>query len=410
MVQPVVIGAQQDQVGQLGGAAVFPVPDVVGVQTAGGPAAGNHAAAVAVLQRAAQPPVDHPGRAAGTNGLAVALEPDFAGGVTREVGAFGIRQQRTQMQRRDSLLDVDVHHHRGVLPVRASGRLGVPAGLDQAHERLDGARKRGPLIGVTRAAGLIVLPLGTQGVTMRGQRRVELRGVMMAQADPVAAALFVSGFNDRGLGLRPGLGFGSRFQTHRSAQLVHRRNRGQLRVVLIRSRTGPRGDHPDLIQRQPSLPQARRAAGKLPQPARHRGDRVGMSRRATQLPGHQPRHRPRPGSTPQPITVDLRDDLHDAPINRITLTSQLRQLPEQHLKTLGRTHHHGRRSGRRHNRIITTGYDKFPLPIRCYGSDHGLSGLTANWITRYGERALGSVLCHWLTNTRTSSSVEPGEM
>ena len=39
VVRPVVERAEQDQVGQFGGAAVFPVPDVVGVQSAGGPAA-----------------------------------------------------------------------------------------------------------------------------------------------------------------------------------------------------------------------------------------------------------------------------------------------------------------------------------------------------------------------------------
>ena len=50
------------------------------------------------------------------------------------------------MQRGGALLNIDVHHHGGVLPVWAAGRLGVPAGLDQAHKRLDGARQRGPLI------------------------------------------------------------------------------------------------------------------------------------------------------------------------------------------------------------------------------------------------------------------------
>jgi hypothetical protein len=41
--------------------------------------------------------------------------------------------------------------------------------------------------------------------------------------------------------------------------------------------------------------------------------------------------------------------------------------------------------------------------------DQGLNGLTANWITRYGELSPGPVF-HWLMNTRSSSSVEPGEM
>ena len=58
VVQPVVERAQQDQVVELGGPAVLPMPDVMGVQTAGRPAAGDHAAAVAVLQRSAQPAAD----------------------------------------------------------------------------------------------------------------------------------------------------------------------------------------------------------------------------------------------------------------------------------------------------------------------------------------------------------------
>ena len=143
VVQPVVIRAYQHQVGQLGGAAVFPVPDVVCVQTAGGTTAGNRAHGVAVLERAAKPPVDHAGRSAGADDLAVTFEPDFTRGITGQVSALGVGEQRTQMQRGGALLNVEVHHHSGVLPVWAAGRLGVPAGLDQAHKRLDGARQRG---------------------------------------------------------------------------------------------------------------------------------------------------------------------------------------------------------------------------------------------------------------------------
>jgi len=49
VVLAVVVGAQQNQIAQFGGAAVFPVLDVVGVQAAGGAAAGDRAAAVAVF-------------------------------------------------------------------------------------------------------------------------------------------------------------------------------------------------------------------------------------------------------------------------------------------------------------------------------------------------------------------------
>ncbi|MDT5216734.1 MAG: hypothetical protein QOK18_4973 [Mycobacterium sp.] len=63
MMQPVVIRAHQRQVVEFGETAVLPVPDVVGVQTAGGPAAGHHAAAVTVLERSAKPATDLPGLA-----------------------------------------------------------------------------------------------------------------------------------------------------------------------------------------------------------------------------------------------------------------------------------------------------------------------------------------------------------
>ncbi len=124
------------------------------------------------------------------------------------------------------------------------------------------------------------------------------------------------------------------------------------------------GDHPDLIQRQPTLPHPLGAAGKLGPPVRDGGDRLGIHRGRAQLPGHQLRHRPRTRGTAQPVTIQLGDDLHNAPINAIALTRQLPQLPEQHLNTLIPTHHrHLRRSGRRHNPIIAAGYDKSGRPI-----------------------------------------------
>ena len=81
-----VIRAYQHQVEQLGGTAVLPVPDVVCVQTAGGPTAGNRTRGVAVLEGAAKPPVDYPRRAASADDLAVSLEPDFTGGITAQIG------------------------------------------------------------------------------------------------------------------------------------------------------------------------------------------------------------------------------------------------------------------------------------------------------------------------------------
>jgi hypothetical protein len=147
MMRPMVIWTDQDKVFKFGEPAVLPVPDVMGVQTAGRPAARHDAAAVAVLQCAAQPAADLAGVAPGADDLAIAFEPHLAGGVTRQVSAVGVREQRTQMQRRDAALEVDVHDDGGVLPVRAADGVGVPAGFDDAHDRIDGVRERWRLLG-----------------------------------------------------------------------------------------------------------------------------------------------------------------------------------------------------------------------------------------------------------------------
>ena len=182
MVQPVVIGAHQHEVGQLGEAAVFPVPDVVGVQTAGCPAAGNHAGAVAVLERAAQPAADLSGLPPRADDLAVTFEPDLAGGVTGQVAAFVVREQRAQVQRGDVPLDVEMHDHGGALPVRPAGHLGVPAGLDQAHERVHGVGQRWRLLGARRRSRVVAFPVGDQCIAMRLQGGVERRRFDVRQA------------------------------------------------------------------------------------------------------------------------------------------------------------------------------------------------------------------------------------
>ena len=174
----------------------------------------------------------------------------------------------------------------------------------------------------------------------------------------------VGGLGDRGAAVRaedrvPGRG--SSLTAVRSWLTVALR--GQLRIVLIGSLGRPPGDHPDLIQRQPALPHALRAAGKLRQPVRDGGDRVRVRRGRAGLPGHQRRHRPRAGGTAQLVAIHLGHDLHDAPINRVALTGQLRQLLEQHLKTLIRTRHTSVRGcGRGHDTIIAAGSDKSRPP------------------------------------------------
>src|SRR6476659_9450349 len=66
------------------------------------------------------------------------------------------------MQRRDALLDVQMHHHRGVLPVGPARGLGVPPGLHQPHKRLTAARQRRPLT----CAALTIVVIGTVVITI----------------------------------------------------------------------------------------------------------------------------------------------------------------------------------------------------------------------------------------------------
>ncbi len=249
--------------------------------------------------------------------------------------------------------------------MRPTSHLGVPAGLNQTQKRLNIARQRGPLIRHTVAVVVITLVLGDQRIQMRLQRRIKLRRLHVRKPNPPTTELLIAALRDRRPRIRPKIrfGFGSRFQLERGPQLIHRGNPGQLRIMRIRTLTRPPRDHPNLIQRQPPLPHTPGAARKLRQPPRHRGDRVRICRRAAHLPGHQPRHRPRPRHTPQPVAIQLSHDLHNAPINRIALTGQLRQLLKQHLHTLGRTDYRcARRRGRRHEFIIAAGSDNSGQP------------------------------------------------
>ena len=91
MVQPVMVGTHQDKVVQLGGAAVFPMQDVVGVQTTSGATTGHRTRGMAMLEGSTKPAVDHPRRSPGSDDLPVTFEPDFAGGVTQQVTTLGLR-------------------------------------------------------------------------------------------------------------------------------------------------------------------------------------------------------------------------------------------------------------------------------------------------------------------------------
>ncbi|BBY16410.1 hypothetical protein MLIT_20020 [Mycolicibacterium litorale] len=137
---------------------------VVGVQAAGGAAAGHHTGAVAMFEGAAQPPTDRPGATAVADDLAVAFEPCFAGGIAEQVAAVGVGQDRAEMQGGDAVFDVDMDDDGGVLAVGAARHVSVPAGFDQTHEPVDRGRKRWRLF--RRVFGVGAFPLGDQRITM----------------------------------------------------------------------------------------------------------------------------------------------------------------------------------------------------------------------------------------------------
>ena len=230
------------------------MPDVVCVQTPGSPTTGHRTSAVAVLERTAKPTIDQTRRPTSADNLSVTFKPHLTGGITAQVSAICLREQRTQMQLRGALLDVEMHHHGGVLSVRPASHLGVPAGLDQPHERRACTRERWPMIYCAVAVVVIALPLSDQRILMRLQGRVELRRLQMAKFDPPAGALVVGGLGDRGprfgfrFGPRIGFGVGSRLELDRGAQLTDRRAAGELRIVFIGSVGSTSRNHTDLIQ------------------------------------------------------------------------------------------------------------------------------------------------------------------
>ncbi len=76
------------------------------MQTPGGPTTGNHTRAVAMLKRTTQPTIDLTSRSTAANDLPVTFKPGLKGGITEQISAFGLAEQRTQVQASGTLLHV----------------------------------------------------------------------------------------------------------------------------------------------------------------------------------------------------------------------------------------------------------------------------------------------------------------
>ena len=187
------------------------------------------------------------------------------------------------------------------------------------------------------AVVVVAFPLGDQGVAVRLQGGVErggvhARSVIRSRWRGPSVVLVIERCR---FGARGGVGAGFEFDC--GAQLGDGGDLGQLRRSGHRSpRRRVLGDDADLIQRQPALAHPVRAAGELLEPAGDGRDGVRRCAVTAGLPGDQRRHRPGPGHPAQLVAVHLGDDLHDAPIDGVALTGQLRQLLEEHLNSVFR--------------------------------------------------------------------------
>ena len=234
-MRPVVKRAQQHQVGQFGGAAVFPVPDVMGVQAAGRPTARHHTAVVAVLQGAAQPAAD---RAGG---------PPRHRSVGRGVRTTPRRWHHRSgiAGRRRSAADPDAGRRRVVSTSRWTTTVVCwPCGRRAASASQPASTRR------RNASTVLGIGGDCSASGRRGRvstRRSAPRDETPAPPRTVAASSWGSVIRHQVNCSSPDLVIdgsrfgrrvrvGARFELDRGAQLADRGHRGQLRVVLIGAR------------------------------------------------------------------------------------------------------------------------------------------------------------------------------
>ena len=145
--------------------------------------------------------------------------------------------------------------------VRPCGRRAASASQPASMSRRNPSTVLGSGGDLLGATGVVVgLPVSDQRIVMGFQGRVEDRGpscgkVIRQLVDTSLAVVVIER-----CGSGRGSGSGARLEFDRGAQLVDRRDRGQLRVMLIGALGGLRGDDPDLIGTA-ALPHAPGAAG-----------------------------------------------------------------------------------------------------------------------------------------------------
>jgi hypothetical protein len=184
------VGAEVDEVGQVGAAAVGPVVDVVGVQEAPPVAAGEAADRVAAPQRAPERRRHAARSAADRQGPSVALEDAHQAGVAAEP-AGGLGVQRAAVLELAAAVavavfvageggGVDVHHHLVAVPGAALGRWRGQQRLRHQHQRVS-VRHRRPLTRRQRvAAAIAAVAVGVpdMGCSSGSASRARVRAVL----------------------------------------------------------------------------------------------------------------------------------------------------------------------------------------------------------------------------------------
>ena len=177
-------GADEDEVPQFGGSVVFPVDDVVCVESAGGVTAGDAAGAIAAFEGAADPSGDLPGGACSAERDPMVFEPRLEPCVTGQVAALRLAQRGAECERGVVRSGFEVHDDGGAVAVGPLGNLGVPAVFAETYERVGQGRERRRYLDAALACGGVVSsPFGDQRVEVRLQGGVDRCALQLGQPD-----------------------------------------------------------------------------------------------------------------------------------------------------------------------------------------------------------------------------------
>ena len=278
-------GHNSDQIRGDGGAAVFPVDDVVGVQPEALGAEGVGAALVAAGEVAAGGPVGGAFGGVDADDLAEPVGDDLDGGVTGQVAGDRVGHHRSQFELAGAQgavgVEVVVDHHGVAFAALAGAPVGGIEGVGgfggHAHQPVGPGDPAGPLgqgegVGVAGLVVVEVVAVAELGVTPRRHPQAEHRALIRWQAElapqpavvAVAQAQHPLRHGCRGPVAAVGL-FGQGPQ--QPVELGDQQGGRQRRDLGVAGRRDPAGDAHHRVLAQPPGGEQRPTGGQLRHPA-----------------------------------------------------------------------------------------------------------------------------------------------